>query len=230
MALYAAGNIAVARKFHLSLYNDKEFLSIKAPSISHIKNKLQDFLAEENGILAYLYWKEDKHAEAEKYVEESIKMKESYSAYLLKCNIAFSYRKDHISALESIKKAKDLVIGKDGTWRYNKGFLMMYRGKYGEALKVYNQIINPRNAYEEEINILNQVYEYNEKYAQVIPDKPWPYFIIGFLKCKKEESAEVEGYEFLEKFLKGAKGKPEYKELVDVAQSCVTAIKKDKWD
>lgn len=229
MAFYAAGNVNLARKFHESLYKDQTFSSIKAPNILHIRNKLKALLSEENWHLAHNYYKQENLIEAKRCLEQSLVMQETYSGYLLQSNIIFAHKSDPIAALESVRKAKDMATIKDGAWRYNKAFLMAYRGKYPEALKVYKQIINPRNSYEGEEYILNQVYEFNEKYILNNPDKPWPHFIIGYLKYKKE-NIEVEAYESFEKFIKEAHGKPEFKEFLEVAEECAAEIKKGKWD
>ena len=140
MALGASGNIDIALKLHESLYDDFSKLKICPPNILHIKNKLKELLMEENFILAHYFFKNGNSITAEKHLAKSMQIGKSYSGYMLQSNLEFSYKNDARAALESIKKAKE--IANDGTWRYNKGFLMMFREKFSEctAPQIFNTL------------------------------------------------------------------------------------------
>lgn len=228
MALGASGHIDIALKLHESLYDDFSKLKVCPPNILHIKNKLKELLIEENFILAHYYFRNGDFITSEKHLVKSMQIGKSYSGYLLQSNLDFAYKSDARAALESLKKAKE-ISKNDGTWRYNKGFLMMFREKFSEALQTYRQIAKPHNAYQSEELTLNEVCEYNENFLIKNPNKIWPNFIIGFLKYKKIGNA-VDAYGYFEKFLKEAEGKDQYQDLVKEANLCVAEIKKDNWD
>lgn len=224
MALLASGNIEPALKLHESLYNDFSKLKTNDQNILHIKNKLKELLMEENFINAYICFKTGDFINSEKNLIKSMEIGKSYSGYLLQSNLEFSKNNNPRSALDTIAKAKE-IANNDGTWRYNKGFLMMYREKFSEALKIYQQIAKPQNNYKHEELTLKDIFEYNENFLINNPTKIWSNFIIGFLKYKKVGNG-IDAYGYFEKFLKDADGKNQYKDLIKEAKQCVFEIDK----
>jgi hypothetical protein len=224
MALLASGDIERALKLHESLYNDFSKLKNNNQNIFHIKNKLKELLIEENFINAYNCFKTGDFINSEKNLIKSMEIGKSYPGYLLQSNLEFSKNNNPRSALDSIAKARK-IANNDGTWRYNKGFLMMYIEEFSDALKIYQQIAKPQNKYENDEIALQEVIEYNENFLIRNPTKIWSNFIIGFLKYKKIENG-MDAYGYFEKFLKDADGKNQYKDLIKEAKQCVLEIDK----
>lgn len=222
MAALAFGNIETALKLHNSLYKDFSKINLdlikprRPTNIIHITEKLKSLLTEENFILAYRCYESGNFSEAERYLNQSLQMGKSYAGFLLQSNLELSYKQNPKSALESVKKAQALANG-DGTWRYNKAFLLMYREKFSEALKHYRQIAKSKT-YNGEERILLEVYDFNQKFVQNNPDKIWSYFILGYLKWKRSHS-NTDAERFFRNFLDAAEGKMQYQDLVNESES-----------
>ena len=136
----------------------------------------------------------------------SLTIEPNYGSYLLKSIIEFSYKNDPKEAQKAVYKARELA-GSDGTWRYNEGFLLMYTERFDEALKVYEGIID--NSYFNEENTLVEIYKFNEDFLKEHPKMIQSYFILGFLKYKKDLNYPA-ALEHFDKFIAESVSQPKY--------------------
>lgn len=184
IAALFSGDPFLAINLHANLEGDFSKFNPLPPNLQKIKNKLSNIIAEENLIIARRHYFNNNLVEAKKYIDESFKyLKENYSGYLLKAIIDFVIDKNPDEALKSIRSAKQYSEN-DGTWRYSEGFLLMYLEKFDEALKIYKKILE--NTYPNEDITLKEIFTFNENFLKAFPDKIQSYFIIGYLKYKKE--------------------------------------------
>ena len=220
-ALYIIGEAAfvvnqfdVALRLHESL--DRELGLLQGhPNLRIIKQRLNELLAEEYNIVAYLnHSRNGEFDEAKRLIELCLQHDPRYyDAYIQKARIEFEHENNPGRALQTIRDAMK-VAGSDGTWRYSEAFLLMYMENFRRALTVYKQIA--AYSYEGEKGVLEQIYEFNHKRIEVEPEKLQPWFIIGFLKYKKSRNYP-EALEYLERFLQLAGGNPKYNVLVNEA-------------
>jgi len=146
-------------------------------------------------------------------LNQSFLIRQSYGALLLRSIIEFCNENNPEKALNTIYESKKIAKN-DGTWRYSEGFLLMYLEKYDKAVKVYKKII--KNSYPSEELTLKEVFIFNEKILKNNPEKIQLYFILGYLKYKKD-SNYPEAYDYFEKFLSKANNKHDF--LIEKAKS-----------
>ena len=102
----------------------------------------------------------------------------------------------------------------------------MRLGKFKEGVAVYKQIL--KNNFPGEEIILDQIYHFNEQdFLKNNPDEIWSYFIIGFLKHKKEGEL-ISSVEYFEKFLRNPNA-IKYPLLVEEAKICMKEIDNKKY-
>jgi tetratricopeptide (TPR) repeat protein len=224
IAALVSGNITLALELHTGLNGDPYFTRFNPlpPNLQNVKKKLKVLLAEENFLVAKSFSQQNLFPEAEKYMEQSLGIEPNYGAYLLKSIIEFSHKHNPDESLKCVYRAKDLA-GSDGTWRYNEGFLLMYMERFNDALKVYYKIAE--TSYIGEENILVEIYRFNETFLEKHPDKIQSYFIMGFLKYKKELNYPG-GLEYLEKFISASVSDGKYRILNDKAKEYQGELKK----
>lgn len=215
IAALASGDIELALKLHNNLNNNPYFQKFThlPPNLKHVKEELKSLLAEENYLKAFYYYQQDNLIECKKYLSQSLSIKQNYEALLLSAIVEFCNENNSEKALNTIYESKKLAKN-DGTWRYSEGFLLMYLEKYDKAVKVYKKIIE--NSYPGEESILKEVYIFNEKILENNPEKIQLYFILGYLKYKKD-SNYPEAYDYFEKFLSKANNKYDF--LIEKAKS-----------
>ena len=216
IAALVSGGIVLALELHTRLDNDPYFLRFNPlPSnLLDVKKKLKILLAEENFLVAKSFSKQELFSEAEKYMEQSLSIEPNYGAYLLKSIIEFSYKNNPDESLKCVYRARELARS-DKTWRYNEGFLLMYMERFDKALKVYYKIAD--TSYVSEENTLIDIYKFNEEFLQRYPEKIQSYFIIGFLKYKKE-SNYPDALEYFERFISASASQDKYRILRDKAE------------
>jgi len=216
IAALVSGNIELALKLHNNLNNNPYFqrLASLAPNLKHVKEELKNWLAEENFLIAFYYYQQDNYLECKKYLSQSLSIEQNYEALLLRAIVEFYYEHNPEKALNTIYESKKLAKN-NGTWRHNEGFLLMYLEKYDKAVKIYKKIIE--NSYPNEELTLKEVYIFNEKILKNNPEKIQLYFILGYLKYKKD-SNYPEAYDYFEKFLSKATNN-KYDFLIEKAKS-----------
>jgi len=224
IAALVSGDVVLALELHTGLDNDPYFSRFNPlpPNLQNVKKKLKVLLVEENFLVAKSFSKQEMFPEAEKYAERSLSIEPNYGTYLLKSIIEFSYKNNPDKSLEYVYRARELAGG-EGTWRYNEGFLLMYMERFDEALKVYNKIAEI--SYIGEENILIEIYKFNEGFLKNHPDKIQSYFIIGFLKFKKELNYP-DALEYLERFISESSSQDKYRILRDKAEEYDRELKK----
>lgn len=224
IAALVSGDISLALELHTKLDNDPYFLRFNKlpPNLLNVKRKIRILLAEENYLIAKALSKEGVSYETEKYLEKSLAIEPNYGAYLLKSIVEFSYKNNPREALKCVYLARDLAKS-DGTWRYNEGFLLMYMEKFEKALEVYSKIINI--SYDGEENVLKEIYEFNQDFLKKHSEKIQSYFIIGYLKYKKE-SNYPDGLEYLEKFISVSNSQDKYRLLREKAEEYRRELKR----
>ena len=224
IAALVSGDILLALELHAGLDNDPYFSRFNPlpPNLQNVKKKLKVLLAEENFLVAKSFCKQEIFSEAEKYAERSLSIEPNYGSYLLKSIIEFSYRNNPGESLKCVYRARELA-NSDGTWRYNEGFLLMYMERFDEALKVYYKITE--TYYIDEENTLIEIYKFNEEFLKTHPEKIQSYFIIGFLKYKKDLNYP-DALEYLERFISESASQDKYRILRDKAEEYERELKK----
>lgn len=224
IAALVSGDVALALELHERLNNDPYFLRFDPlpPNLLHVKKKLKSLLAEENFLIAKAYSKQGLFTEAIKHTDQSLTIESNYGTYLLKSIIEFSYKNNPSEALKWVYRARELAKD-DGTWRYNEGFLLMYMEKFEEALRVYEKIAS--TSFINEQNILIEIYAFNDELLKKEPSKVQSYFIIGFLKYKKESNYPG-AWDYLDKFLLKSESDSKYRILRERAQTYKEELKK----
>jgi tetratricopeptide (TPR) repeat protein len=224
IAALVSGDVALALELHTRLNTDSYFgrFNPLPPNLQRVKQKLKILMAEENFLIAKSFSRQENFTEAEKYIEQSLTIDPNYSAYLLKSIIEFSYKNNPTEALTCVYQAKEMSHSGDGTWRYNEGFLLMYMEKFDDALKVYEKIT--KTVFLNEGNILLEIYKFNEEFLGKEPGMIQSYFIIGFLKYKKD-SNYPDALDNLEKFLSKSEGKDKYRILRERTETYVKELK-----
>lgn len=203
------------------LDKDPFFFKVKPlpKNLLEMKNKVKEMKAFTSWILANLCLQEGNIEEAENYLKCSIETLDTYQAQVTLSILEFS-KNNFRAALSATSKASKMANG-DGVWRYNKAFLFMRLGKFKDGIRVYKQIF--KNNFPGEEITLGQVYDFNEnKFLKNNPDEIWSYFIMGYLKYRKEEKP-ISSIEYFEKFLKNPNS-IKYPLLVEEAKTCLKEI------
>ena len=215
IAALVSGDIELALKLHNNLNNNPYFQRIAPlpPNLKHVKEELKNLRVEENYLMAFYYYQKDNYLECKKYLSQSLSIEQSYEALLLSAIVEFYYENNPEKALNTIYESKKLAKN-NGTWRYSEGFLLMYLEKYDKAVKVYKKIVE--NSYPDEESTLKEIYIFIEKILKNNPEKIQLYFVLGYIKYKKD-SNYPEAYDYFEKFLSKANNKYDF--LIEKAKS-----------
>ncbi len=208
IAALVSGDIELALKLHNNLNNNPYFQKFTPlpPNLKHAKEELKNLLTEENYLLARYYYKQNNLEKCYNCLNQSFLIQQSYGALLLRSIIEFCNENNPEKALNTIYESKKLAKN-DGTWRYSEGFLLMYLEKYDKAVKVYKKIIE--NSYPGEESTLKEVYEFNDNILKNNPEKVQLFFVLGYLKYKKD-SNYPEAYDYFEEFLSKANNKYDF--------------------
>ena len=208
IAALVSGDIELALKLHNNLNNNPYFQKFTPlpPNLKHVKEELKNLLTEENYLLARYYYKQNNLEKCYNCLNQSFLIQQSYGALLLRSIIEFCNENNPEKALNTIYESKKLAKN-DGTWRYSEGFLLMYLEKYDKAVKVYKKIIE--NSYPGEESTLKEVYEFNDNILKNNPEKVQLFFVLGYLKYKKD-SNYPEAYDYFEEFLSKANNKYDF--------------------
>lgn len=210
IAALISGDPQTAVLLHKNLENDFSLFTPLPPNLVYVKSNLQSLIAIELLILArFLFIKKD-YINARKHLEMSVLyFKNNYGAFILESIINF-YEGKIINSLASVQKAEEYATN-DGTWRYNKAFLYMYRGQYKDAYKIYKEISSI--IYSDEDKTLKEIYEFNQSILNNDKTKIFCHFILGYLLYYKSANCPLALSHF-ESFLELAKNKLKYKFLV----------------
>jgi len=214
LAAFFSGDVILAEKLHSKLEANLPKGLDQLPNIKHIKNSLSELIPIECNLAAVIQLNKNDIPKAEEYLNKSFQKipDGNYSALITLSIIQFSYKNNPNMALETVRKAKK-CSGNDGTWRYNEAFLLMYLGRFNEALTLYRDITKTSFANEEVV--LAEILEFNKKMTISNPKFCQSYFILGYLYYKKI-SNYPEGYSYFEQFLSKCKDS-KFKTLHDLA-------------
>lgn len=207
----------IAFKLHKDLLDEFSKFKPLPPNLQKIKDKLPLLLSDECHFIARWYYENKGDLiNSAKFLKDSLTYFEyNYGALLLKSIIEFLDERNPVKALNTLKMAKQ-HSNNDGTWRYNEAFLLMYLEKFDEAIKLYNAI--EKKTFKEEHTILAQVFMFNNSQIKVDPKFYQSWFILGFLKLKKEKNYP-EALEYFDIFLQNAEGIRKYKPLIESARN-----------
>jgi tetratricopeptide (TPR) repeat protein len=143
-----------------------------------------------------------------------------YDAHLVEAIKLVKLRNEPELALDHIEKAK-IVAGEDGTWKYNKLYILIVLKKHSEALGVLDDIIETK--YDTEIDTVIQVISYNQACLDENPDHVQSLFIIGALLYTKLNNPPF-AYEKLSNFIDISTDMDEWKVLHQRAKIYLTEI------
>ncbi|MHA7830724.1 MAG: hypothetical protein ACX93O_06470 [Flagellimonas sp.] len=119
-----------------------------------------------------------------------------YSALLNEAIKQVTISKSPELALKLIDKAIPLA-GKDGTWKYNKFYLLIEINEEIAALSVLDDILSSQ--FKDEIDIINQVISFNKFCLKENPNHIQSNFIIGVLIYKKLDNVTL-AYDYIKSF------------------------------
>lgn len=211
IAAFISGDLQTAFRLHESLPNDLQQIRFN-PNYERIRKRLTHLLAEEHALFARY---ESDSAKAAQHLDKAFQWDpHNYTAHLLRAINEFANERNPTKALGTINAIASFA-GRDGTWRYSKGFLLMYLERFEKALSVYREIT--RHSYEGEDEILRQVYDFNVARLKIEPEKTQSLFILGFLKYKKDRNRK-EALRYFEEFLAKAQKQASFEYLVKEAQ------------
>jgi len=163
-------------------------------------------------------------------VEESIHYREIYleidpdelGRYLNNSIREVSVNKNPKKALEEVEKAKK-VSGYDGTWRYNKFYILLELNRFDDAYQVFEEILI--NSFDVEEDVVNQVIHFNENLILENESYLQCYLIIGAFYFKKIQNFS-HAYVKLEEFIKRSEGREEWELFNIKAKSFLNELDK----
>ncbi len=215
IAAYISRDPLLALELHQNCLRDLSNINPLPPNLAKTKERCTKIIADESLIIARWYYFKDDRSNMNKYLEISFRhMPHNYGGYLLKSILYFEADKIDES-LDAVYEAKKYAE-KNGTWRYNEGFLLMYKESYEEAINVYRKI--SEHSFLGEDMVVKEVCAYNEKYLKENPEKIQSLYVLGYLKYKKE-SNYPESWEHFTLFMKKAGDLHKYKILTERARS-----------
>ena len=202
LAALVSGDVTLALNLHTKLANNAYFQKFHPlpPTLKQVKEKLKKLLAEEKLLLATKYYYENRLEESNKFLLDSMAIEINYGALLLKAIIEFLLENDPEKALKTIYDAR--AHSKDNsTWRYSEVFLLMYLERFEQGLRSLKKITTS-SFKREEITLLD-VNSFIKRQLKKEPDKFQLYFLLGYLKYRKEMNYP-EAYGYFEEFKKHA--------------------------
>lgn len=214
IAAFVSGDLDTAIKLHEKLSSSFAKFKTLPPNLESINNQHQILLAEEYLIKARKYYYENKNlSKIREYLDKSFNLiKKNYGGHMLD-SLYYFVNNDLDKSLDSIDKAQN-CSGNDGTWRYNKAFLLMRTGKIKESFKLYKDI--SKTTYPLEKSTLKEVFEFCENLLKIEKNNYVLNFILGFLYLKKGYNYPL-SLKYFEIFIKKCKNKLEFKFLLSKA-------------
>lgn len=187
IAAYISNDPITAYKLHESLLNElnKKFPTLP-PNLNKIQKNIIKFLADECVLIAHNYLLQADKTNSKLFIDKIFQYsKDNYDGYLLKSVYLFSLENDPLKSIETCDIAMKFS-GNNGTWRYNKAFLLLYLNRYPEALKLYSEIENIN--YKDEEMTLTQVIYFNENRIKSVPYDFRSNFVLGFVYLRKKNN------------------------------------------
>lgn len=187
IAAYISNDPQTAFKLHESLLNElhRKFSSLPQ-NLKKIQKNIIKFLADECVLIAHNYLLQEDKVNTKLYIDKIFQYsKDNYDGYLLKSVYEFSLENNPTKSVETCNVAMKFSAG-NGTWRYNKAFLLLFMNEFSKALELYVEIEN-YDYYGEETAV-DQVIYFNEQRLIVEPDNLISNFILGFVYFKKKNN------------------------------------------
>ncbi len=211
--------------FNLHKNLNKELAKFKPlpPNLQKMKRDLNILLAEECFLLALKFYNiEQDYSSVASFLNKSFKyIPTHYGSFILKSVYEFEVKKNPLESLKSVEKAKQYSQG-DGTWMYNKAFLLMYLDRFDEALKLYDKI--GETTFPNEKHPLTLVIEFNKKIILDDSTNLKSLFILGFLMYKKENNCPM-SYEYFLRFIEIPNKSSKYSLLISRVETYLNEIK-----
>jgi tetratricopeptide (TPR) repeat protein len=194
---------------------------VKNSEYNHFENKIKTLLSSSYLLQALKLYHTGN-------IDESIDFRRKYHSLtpneydkcLNEATFNIKKRKDPLTALEFIERAEK-ISKNDGTWKYNKFYLLIYLEKEKEAISLLDNII--KTNYKFEIGTVNQVLSYNEVCIKEDISHIQSNFITGVFLYKKIQNP-VLAYEKLEKFIKDSEEYNKYPILRERAKLLLNEI------
>jgi hypothetical protein len=222
LAAFFSGNVELAENLHTRLESSIPKEIEQLPNIKHIKKSLCDLIPIEFNIASVIQLNKGNAEQAEEYLRKSFQRQpeNNYSALITQSIIQFQIKGDPNTALSTVRKAKK-CSGNDGTWRYNEAFLLMYLGKFDDALVIYKDIT--RINFLNEDRVLGEILNFNKNMIAQNSQFYQSYFILGYLFYKKVGNFP-EAFNYFDQFVTNCKGS-KFKILIEIAVKCLDILK-----
>lgn len=211
-----------ALKFHETLLGQTAEL-VEIPQVAELRRKLVPTLAESHVIAGRFYHLvEPNQQKMREHLQKALELDpRSHMALVFKSIVDLTCDHNPQRALEAIQLSHGSA-GKNGTWRYNEGFLLMYLERFRDALPIYRAIA--RQTFEDEELTLDEVITFNLKALENEPSRIQSMFILGFLYYKKKGNLPL-ALEHFERFIKKARNQPKYNILLKEAGKYLKQIR-----
>ncbi|OGU73788.1 MAG: hypothetical protein A2V93_02850 [Ignavibacteria bacterium RBG_16_34_14] len=187
IAAYISYDPFTAFRLHENLLNElRKKFNIIPPNLKILEKNIYKFLSDESAQICFFYMgQRDEENAIDSLNKIFLYSSENYEGYLLKSIFEFSFEKDPIKALKTCKVAKR-YSNKNGTWRYNEAFLLLYLKRFEEAIVLYKEIEN--YSYKGEDGIVSEVIDFNKNRLADNVNDLVSNFVLGFVYYKKKDN------------------------------------------
>ncbi len=227
-AQYACGSAAFASGDFWTALKLLEPVKVKidifrtSPNFPIIQRRLHEQLSATHAVLANFFRQNGDLPKALEQLNKCLQIDpKHYSGHLIKAIVEFWDERNPKKALATIQELSKYA-GKDRTWLYSQGFLLLYLERFEKGLVAYRRIA--KSTFEGEEVILPQVIAFNEQRLVMESQKIQSHFVLGYIKFKKNINYP-EALEHLETFVRKATA-AKFKPLVDEANACISLLSK----
>ncbi len=184
-------NPLLAYELHTSLIKDIKSINpdekVKTNNdikyFTKIKERLYDFIPLESYIICSYYLENKKFIEMEEYLETWLKYNPNYWLFLEKAIYEFSYKKDIVESLKSLRKAWKMANRDSIERRYNRIFILLREEKYEYAYREMKNVLKKDQTFEE--LFLNNIQKFIYEILKEDDSKVQYYFWLGLINYKK---------------------------------------------
>ncbi|MBX4190453.1 hypothetical protein KW791_04140, partial [Candidatus Parcubacteria bacterium] len=222
IAAYISGVPNFAIQLHTALARNINAMSPIPPNLITIQKKIPTLISNEYLAIAIVLAEEGKTNEAEEWLAKAQDFKaDNYGVWLLKAMLEFSIRNNASESLKHIEVAEKYA-GSHFEWKYSKAFLLLWLGRYNEALAICRKIA--RQDFPGEGKTIEAVELFNQQMISSGRARPETYFWLGYLNYKKKANLAL-GLQHFEDFAKRAT--PAMAPLIAKASPYIDEIKRE---
>ena len=222
IAAYVSADPFTAYRLHHVLLKEFRKFNPLPPNLERVQgNLLQMLTLELHQQARYAYYSKRDSKKAIELLRTAEKISpKNYQVLIFLSLLSFEKNRNVREALEYINRAEENASD-DHTWMYNKAFLLVYSGRFDEALSLYEQIEN--SSFVNEQNIVNQCIDFNQQILIIEPSRIQSHFVLGFLFYAKLKDMD-KAREQLQIYLNKAARKNKHNSLVAKSREYLSRI------